>query len=179
MDSSGTLVANGFISFLIFTCLLKKQPARYVLQNRYSATGAKNLKKPGQEFIFSKNLGCTNNENFYMYFIFVELFCQWLPSFNNKHTWAIDLTFLKLGFHQWELQIFHLMSLYWKCSNVTRTIRACVKELFFENSLTIMGFKQKGSIAYVWLVLATPLWWEQFSFLFYIFAAEILKQFAE
>ena len=41
-------------------------------------------------------------------------------------------------------------------------------------------FSQKGSIAYVWLVLATPLKWELiFRFLFYKFAVEFFKLFDE
>ena len=74
----------GLISSIIFTCLFK-QPTTYVLQNRSSATGAVNLKKPVQEFISSKNEGCFNNELIFMHFVFVGPLCQWLSHVNNKH----------------------------------------------------------------------------------------------
>ena len=61
MDSSGTLVENGLNKFHNFHLFKTKQLPRYVLQNSCSATVAKDLKKPVQEFIFSKNEGWTDN----------------------------------------------------------------------------------------------------------------------
>ena len=52
-----------------------------LLQNSCSATVAKNLKKPVQEFIFSKNEGWTLR-----YFVFVEPLCGWLSLVKNKQT---------------------------------------------------------------------------------------------
>ena len=69
MDSSGMLVANGLNKFHNFDLFVLEEPPKYVLQNRYSTTGAKNLKKPAQEFIFSKNLGLTMNSFTYISFL--------------------------------------------------------------------------------------------------------------
>ena len=79
----------GLINFIISTCFFQKQSPRYVLQNKCSATGAKNLKKPVQEFIFSKNERRGNNELLSRYFVFVELLCGWLSLVNIKRNTTI------------------------------------------------------------------------------------------